>query len=88
MVELAFSVPDDHIHDHRLFHRHQNTRLSRIERREERGTQAASTLRLFTPNGLPTMLFVGNSLLLEGVDLDSLRDNLASQYTVSRFAIE
>lgn len=64
------------------------TRLSRIERREESESQAARTLRPFTPDGRPTVLFVGNSLLLEGVDLDGLRDNLASQYSVSRFAIE
>ena len=64
------------------------TRFSRIERREESESQAAITLRSFTADGRPTVLFVGNSLLLEGVDLDSLQHNLAPQYAVSRFAIE
>jgi hypothetical protein len=64
------------------------THLSRIERREEGESRAARTLRTLTPDGRPTVLFVGNSLLLEGIDIDSLRDNLAPQYAVSRFAIE
>jgi hypothetical protein len=64
------------------------TRFSRIERREESESQAAITLHSFTADGRPTVLFVGNSLLLEGVDLDSLQHNLAPQYAVSRFAIE
>jgi hypothetical protein len=64
------------------------TRLSRIEQREESETKAASTLRPFTPDGRPTVLFVGNSLLIEGVQLESLRDSLASQYAVSRLGIE
>jgi hypothetical protein len=64
------------------------TRLSKIERRVENETQAAHTLRPFTPNGRPTVLLVGNSLLLEGVQADALRDNLSPQYAVSRFAIE
>jgi len=64
------------------------THLSRIERREESESQAARMLRPFTPDGRPTVLFVGNSLLLEGVDIDGLRDKLAPQCTVSRFAIE
>jgi hypothetical protein len=64
------------------------TRLSRIERRVENETMEASTLRSFTPDGRPTVLLVGNSLLLEGVQLESLRQNLAPQYAVSRLAIE
>ena len=64
------------------------TRLSKIERRVENETQAAHTLRPFTPDGQPTVLLVGNSLLLEGVQVDALRDNLSPQYAVSRLAIE
>jgi len=64
------------------------TRLSRIERRVESETQAARSLRPFTPDGRPTVLLTGNSLLLEGVQLDALRDNLAPEYAVSRLAIE
>jgi hypothetical protein len=63
-------------------------RLSRTERRVGSETQAARTLGPFTPDGRPTVLLTGNSLLLEGVQLDALRDNLAPQYAVSRLAIE
>jgi hypothetical protein len=62
--------------------------FSRIERRVEGETQAASALRSATSDGRPTVLLTGNSLLLEGVQFDSLRDNLAPQYALSRFAIE
>jgi hypothetical protein len=64
------------------------TRLSRIERRVNSETQAAKVLRPVTRDGRPTVLLVGNSLLIEGVQLDSLRDTLAPQYAVSRLAIE
>lgn len=63
-------------------------RFSRIERRIESETLAASTLPPFTPDGRPTVLLAGNSLLLEGVELDALQNNLAPQYAVSRLAIE
>jgi hypothetical protein len=63
-------------------------RLSRIERRVEGETEAARALRPFTADGRPTVLLTGNSLLIEGVQLDALRDSLAPQYAVSRLAIE
>jgi hypothetical protein len=63
-------------------------RFSNIERRVESEASAAHTLRSFTPDGRPTVLLTGNSLLLEGVQLDALRANLAAQAEVSRLAIE
>lgn len=64
------------------------THFSRIERREQTESQAARTLHPFTPDGRPTLLLVGNSLLIEGVQIDSLRDKLAAECAVSRFGIE
>jgi hypothetical protein len=62
--------------------------LSRTERRVEIELQAASSLQPVTADGRPTVLLAGNSLLLEGVQLDRLHENLASQYEVSRLGIE
>jgi hypothetical protein len=64
------------------------TRFSRIERREQSEGRAARELHPFTPDGHPTVLLVGNSLLIEGVQMDSLQDHLAGQCAVSRFGIE
>jgi hypothetical protein len=63
-------------------------RFSRIERRIEGETREALTLRSFTPDGRPTILLVGNSLLLEGVQLDVLQNRLAPSYAVSRLGID
>lgn len=62
--------------------------LSNTERRITTEMRQAQVLRSATPDGRPTVLLVGNSLLLEGVQLDSLRDGLVSQYAVSRLGIE
>lgn len=62
--------------------------LSRTERRVEGELQAAKRLRPLTADGRPTVLLAGNSLLLEGVQLDRLHDSLASEYEVSRLGIE
>jgi hypothetical protein len=63
-------------------------RFSRIERRIESETAETLKLRPFTPDGRPTVLLVGNSLLLEGVQLDALQERLAPQYAVSRLGID
>jgi lysophospholipase L1-like esterase len=62
--------------------------LSRTEHRVEGELSAARALRPVTADGRPTVLLTGNSLLLEGVKLDQLHDNLASQFEVSRLGIE
>src|SRR4051794_36173221 len=58
--------------------------FSRIQRRIESETVAAGALRPFTSDGRPTVLLVGNSLLMEGVQLEALQNDLASQYAVTR----
>ena len=63
-------------------------RFSRTERRINTELNAANSLRPSTADDRPTVLLVGNSLLLEGVQVDSLRAALAPQYEVSRLAIE
>lgn len=61
--------------------------LSHMEHTVEIERKAAETLRPFTADGRPTVLFVGNSLLQEGVQMDALHAQLAPQYEVRRFAI-
>jgi len=64
-----------------LFH------FSRIERRINH--ELAEVEHVGPVNdGHPTMLFVGNSLLIEGVDIDKLRSDLAPEYAVKRLVIE
>ncbi len=63
-------------------------RLSHTEHRVEVELKAARALRPTTPDGRPTVLLAGNSLLLEGVQLERLHDELAPKYEVSRLGIE
>ena len=63
-------------------------RLSHTEQRIAVELKAAQKLQPTTADGRPTVLFVGNSLLLEGVQMDALHSELAPQYDVSRFAVE
>lgn len=63
-------------------------RLSHTEQRIAVELKAAQKLQPTTKDGRPTVLFVGNSLLLQGVAIDSLRSDLSSQYEVTRFAVE
>lgn len=59
--------------------------ISRIEARISRDHRAAVSIR---KTGIPTVLLVGNSLMLEGIDETRLRDSLAGHAQVVRFAIE
>ena len=63
-------------------------RLSRTERRIDSEMRAAGTLRPLTADGRPTVLLAGNSLLIEGVQMDSLRADLAPLYEVIRVTVE
>jgi hypothetical protein len=78
LILLAFELGSPIVLDH----------LSRTEHRVEVELKAARALRPTTPDGRPTVLLAGNSLLLEGVQLDKLHDELASKYEVSRLGIE
>jgi hypothetical protein len=62
-------------------------RFSRIERRINSELAHARHLPPFN-GGHPTVLLVGNSLLNEGIQIDTLRSDLASDYAVSRLVIE
>jgi hypothetical protein len=61
--------------------------LSRIQRRIN-GEMANARHITPTKDGCPTILIVGNSLLNEGVQIDALRNDLASDYVVNRLVIE
>jgi hypothetical protein len=62
--------------------------LSKTEQRVTAELREAKALGRTTNDGRPTVLLVGNSLLLEGVELDELKTALSSQYAVSRLGIE
>src|SRR5258706_15137646 len=62
-------------------------RLSHTEQRITVEMRAAQRLRPLSADGRPTVLFVGNSLLLEGVQMDKLQEQ-TPQYEVSRLAVE
>jgi hypothetical protein len=63
-------------------------RLSRTERRIDSEMRAASSLLPISQDGRPTVLLAGNSLLIEGVQMDSLRAQVGQQYEVSRLTVE
>jgi hypothetical protein len=63
-------------------------RMSRIEHRIDEEYRDVLALPAYSSANTPTMLLLGNSLLLEGVDLDSLRTSVAGKYDVHRLVIE
>ncbi|HST10688.1 MAG TPA: hypothetical protein VLL05_09945 [Terriglobales bacterium] len=78
LIYLAFEVGSPIILDH----------LSHTEHRVGGELKAARALQPKTADGRPTVLLAGNSLLLEGVQLERLHDELAPQAEVSRLGIE
>lgn len=63
-------------------------RVSRIESRTAAEFKEACAIRPVAGESRPSVLLLGNSLLLEGVDMDRLRKLLASRARITRFVIE
>jgi hypothetical protein len=64
------------------------SRVSRIQRRIYQDLSAARSIPPPAENDPPTMLVVGNSLLLDGVDRASLKKELAPNYLVALLPVE
>jgi hypothetical protein len=64
------------------------SRVSRTQRRISQDLSAATSIAPPVLNDPPTILVVGNSLLLDGVDRASLKRELAPNYFVTLLAIE
>lgn len=63
-------------------------RISEYEHREQQDSLAAGHLRATEPDGARTVLLVGNSLLLHGIDRGQLRALVAPGYRVIVYPIE
>lgn len=63
-------------------------RISRIEGRIRDDEREVMALRQRAPNSPPTILMVGNSLLLRGLDYPRIQADLAPKARVVRFVIE
>lgn len=63
-------------------------RFSHIQRRITNERQEARALTPLTPEGAKTVLLVGNSLLVHGVDPTRLRREAAPEYETSVYAVE
>lgn len=62
-------------------------KVSRIEGRMERERRAVLNLR-GKPDAARTILVIGNSLMLEGIDFPSLQGALAPEFKAVRYAVE
>jgi hypothetical protein len=65
--------------------------FSRVSRNQRRVYQDLSAAKSFAPraeNDAPAMLVVGNSLLLEGIDRESLKKELAPNYQLALLPVE
>ena len=63
-------------------------RVSKIEHRIHEEYRDSLELSAYSATGTPTMLLLGNSIPLEGVDLDVLRTAVAGKYDVHRLVFE
>ena len=63
-------------------------RASRIQRRIDASYKQALALRPVAVDGRPTLLVLGNSLLLKGLDLSRLRGDVGGRYRVTDFFVE
>src|ERR1700693_1831502 len=63
-------------------------RISAMERRQRDDFRSALTMRPPTAGCAESVLVVGNSLLLEGIDRDRLQRLMGSQYQVALLPIE
>src|SRR5260370_29444759 len=63
-------------------------RVSRIQRRIDTAYKEAVRIDKFAADGKPTMLVVGNSLMLVGLDLPRLQAEIGSRYQASSFFVE
>jgi hypothetical protein len=64
------------------------SRVSRIQKRISQDLSAARSIAPRVPGGTSTILVVGNSLLLEGVDRKTLKSELAPNFLVDLLPIE
>lgn len=63
-------------------------RVSKLERRTTAEFAAATSIRPSAAGQLPTVLLLGNSLLLEGLDYQRIRTVMADEARVRRFVVE
>lgn len=63
-------------------------RISKIERRIQNEYQDSRTLPTYSATNTPTVLLLGNSLLLFAVDMGDLHASVAGKYDIHRLAIE
>jgi len=71
-----------------LLSRYAFPRMSQIESRIEMDEREAMSIRNSDPGSPPTVLLIGNSLLLEGLDYPKIRTEMGSDARVVRFVIE
>jgi hypothetical protein len=64
------------------------SRISSVQKRISQDLDAGRSLLPRAANGWSTVLVVGNSLLLEGVDRESLKELMAPKYSVAVLPIE